>query len=97
MSRLVAVFSFSGKTMEVAERIAKENNADIFEIKAKDPYTAYDVNWRDFRKTYPDMRVDDFFTLERDGFYANRFELVSQYGTHVDAPSHFIDGKRNDK
>lgn len=28
-----------------------------------------------------------------DGFYADRFDIVSQYGTHVDAPNHFVQGK----
>ncbi|MDD6920617.1 MAG: cyclase family protein [Eubacteriales bacterium] len=29
-----------------------------------------------------------------DGFYVNRFSIVSQYGTHVDAPGHFVKGNR---
>lgn len=47
MSKLVTVFSYSGKTLRAAEKIAKENQAGLFEIKAKEPYTAEDVNWRD--------------------------------------------------
>ena len=47
MSKLVAYFSYSGVTKRKAEALAKENGADIFEIKAKVPYTAADVNWQD--------------------------------------------------
>ena len=47
MSKLVTVFSYSGNTLKAAENIAKENQADLFEIKAKEPYTTEDVNWRD--------------------------------------------------
>lgn len=27
-----------------------------------------------------------------DGFYVNRYDIVSQYGTHVDSPMHFVKG-----
>lgn len=30
-----------------------------------------------------------------DGFLVQKYTLVSQYGTHVDAPSHFVEGKRH--
>ena len=47
MSKLVAVFSYSGVTKRAAERIAKENGADLFEIIPAVPYSAADVNWQD--------------------------------------------------
>lgn len=30
----------------------------------------------------------------KDGFYAKEYVLPTQYGTHVDAPAHFAEGKR---
>ncbi|MBP1040754.1 cyclase family protein [Vagococcus sp. BWB3-3] len=30
----------------------------------------------------------------QDGFYAKEYTLPTQYGTHVDAPAHFVEGKR---
>lgn len=45
--KLVAYFSTSGNTKAVAERIAEENGADIFEIKASVPYTNADLDWHD--------------------------------------------------
>ena len=44
---------------------------------------------------FPDMKDDIFFSYDRDGFYANEYHMVSQYGTHVDAPCHFIRGGRS--
>ena len=43
---LVAYFSATGNTASVAERLAKAANADLFEIKPQQPYTAADLNWR---------------------------------------------------
>ena len=47
MSKMVVVFSYGGATKRVAEKIAKDNGAELFEIKAKVPYSAADVNWQD--------------------------------------------------
>ena len=45
--KLVAYFSASGITAGVAEKLAKEANADIYEIKPAVPYTKADLNWMD--------------------------------------------------
>lgn len=47
MKKLVAYFSATGTTANVAEKIAQILNADLFEIKPKEKYTASDLNWRD--------------------------------------------------
>lgn len=44
---------------------------------------------------FPDMRDDTYYNYENDGFYANEYHMVSQYGTHVDAPCHFVKGRRS--
>lgn len=43
---LVTYFSVSGITREVAERLAKEIGADLFEIQAQTPYTRADLDWK---------------------------------------------------
>lgn len=43
---LVAYFSATGTTKAVAERIAEETSADIFEIVPETLYTADDLDWR---------------------------------------------------
>lgn len=45
--KLVAYFSASGITAGVAKKLAKEANADIYEIKPSVPYTKADLNWQD--------------------------------------------------
>ncbi|UWP61012.1 flavodoxin [Ruminococcus gauvreauii] len=43
---LVAYFSASGTTKRLAEKLAKEIEADLFEIQAETPYTTADLDWR---------------------------------------------------
>lgn len=47
MKTLVAYFSATGTTKALAEKIASELNADLYEIKPEVPYTAADLDWRD--------------------------------------------------
>ena len=42
---LVAFFSASGTTKDIAERLAKVAGADIYEIEPEVPYTQEDLNW----------------------------------------------------
>ena len=44
---LVAVFSATGTTRGVAEKIAAIEDADLYEIRAAEPYTDADLNWND--------------------------------------------------
>lgn len=44
---LVVVFSATGTTKAVAERIAAYADADLYEIKAAQAYTAADLDWTD--------------------------------------------------
>ena len=45
MKKLVAYFSASGNTAQVAEGLAEAICADIFEIRPKEIYTKDDLNW----------------------------------------------------
>ena len=44
---LVAFFSATGTTMDVADRLARATGSDLFAIVPADPYTSADLNWRD--------------------------------------------------
>ena len=44
---LVAYFSASGNTKNVAKNLAQATNADLYEIKPVKPYTDADLNWMD--------------------------------------------------
>ncbi|MGT2742456.1 cyclase family protein [Streptococcus plurextorum] len=39
----------------------------------------------------PNLSKKDLFTLA-DGFHVQQFSVVGQYGTHIDAPIHFVEG-----
>ena len=45
--RLVAYFSASGTTANVAKSLAKAAGADLYEIKPAVPYSKADLNWMD--------------------------------------------------
>ena len=45
--KLVAYFSASGVTKNVAQNLAKASGADLYEIKPEKPYTEADLNWLD--------------------------------------------------
>lgn len=47
MKKLVAYFSATGTTKDLAEKLAKVVGADIFEIKPTKPYTEKDLDWMD--------------------------------------------------
>ena len=44
---LVVYFSATGTTKAAAQRLAKEKNADLYEIVPEQLYTAADLDWRD--------------------------------------------------
>ncbi len=44
---LVAYFSAGGATKRIAEAVAKAADADLFEIKPREPYTSADLDWQD--------------------------------------------------
>lgn len=40
------------------------------------------------------LEAKTLFTVAEDGFFAKEYTLATQYGTHIDAPVHFSEGKR---
>ena len=55
---LVAFFSASGTTKKVAEMIAEEAKADLFEIEPKVPYTKADLDWMN-KKSRSSVEMSD--------------------------------------
>ena len=39
-----------------------------------------------------DPKTKDAYTIAKDGFHATYYEMVGQYGTHIDPPAHFAEG-----
>lgn len=65
---LVVYYSATGNTKDVAEKIAKITDGDLFEIEPKEPYTDDDLDW-----TNDDSRV----SREHDDESLRDVELVS--------------------
>lgn len=56
--KLIAYFSSSGVTADVAARLAKVAGADLFEIKPEVPYTAADLDWTN-KKSRSTIEMND--------------------------------------
>ena len=56
--KLVAFFSASGTTKKVAQIIAEEVKADLFEIEPKIPYTKADLDWMN-KKSRSSVEMSD--------------------------------------
>jgi len=57
--KLVAYFSTSGVTEDVAKKLAKAAEADLFEIKPEVPYTAADLDWTNKKSRSSVEMADD--------------------------------------
>lgn len=55
---LVAYFSASGVTAKAAKRLAEAAEADLYEIKPKNPYTRADLDWND-KKSRSTVEMND--------------------------------------
>lgn len=56
--KLVAYFSASGTTKDVAEMVAKAAGADLLEIAPEVPYTSEDLNWMN-KKSRSSVEMND--------------------------------------
>lgn len=56
--KLVAYFSASGVTAEIARTLAEAADADVYEIAPKVPYTSADLNWMD-KKSRSSVEMSD--------------------------------------
>lgn len=74
---LVAYFSATGTTMEVAVRLAKAADADLHEIVPETLYTPADLNWRD-SSSRSSVEMADKSSRPA---VANRVEDMAQYDT----------------
>ena len=71
---LVAYFSWSGNTQQMAQVIAEQTGGDLFEFTPADPYTVDDLNWTDensrvvYEYENPDERDTELAADTPDGW-----------------------------
>ena len=75
MKALIAYFSASGTTREIARKIEILTNGDLFEIEPAVPYTKADLNWMD-KKSRSTIEMNDKSSRPE---IANRVENMDQY------------------
>ena len=80
---LVAVFSATGTTKGVAERIAAMEGADLYEIVPEEPYTKEDLNWHD-SKSRTTKEQDD--KNSRPGIAGDKLDLSGYEKIYVGYP-----------
>ncbi len=74
---LVAYFSASGVTKELAEALSKVANANLFEIKPATPYTQADLDWTN-KKSRSSIEMNNPNSRPE---IANKVENMAQYDT----------------
>ena len=72
---LVAYFSATCTTAEVAQKLATAINADLFEIKPEQPYTSDDLNWQN-NQSRTSIEMGDKNSRPA---IASKIEDISQY------------------
>lgn len=74
--KLVAYFSVSGNTKDLATAIAEKAEADLFAINPEVPYTDSDVNWKN-----PLSRCNKEKIGKKDIPLASKVENMDEYST----------------
>ncbi|ULJ61909.1 cyclase family protein [Wielerella bovis] len=70
---------------EITQFLKTQNWLDLsHEINADTPHFS----------AFSPLKSRVLFTVEKDGFFTHEYTLVSQYGTHIDAPIHFAPNTR---
>ena len=72
---LVAYFSASGTTKEVAKKVAQTAQADLYEIRTEQPYTDADLDWND-KHSRSSVEMND---LSFRSAIANQVEGMKSY------------------
>ena len=75
---VVAYFSATGNTRNVAENLSKAINADIYEIKPAVSYTSDDLNWRN-KQSRSSIEMSDKTArpeIVKDGFSVKDYDTI---------------------
>ena len=78
MKKLIAYFSASGTTKEVAEKLANSIEGDLFEIEPKEKYTEEDLDWTN-KESRSSIEMNNNIKPE----ILNKISNVDEYDTLV--------------
>lgn len=70
------------------DQLAQLKNADWIDLTHT--FDESIPRFSDFEKA----KVSTLFTVKEHGFYVQSWNIVTQYGTHIDAPIHFVENQR---
>ena len=76
--KLVAYFSASGITRNVAKMVAEAAGADLYEITPKEAYTKADLNWMD-KKSRSSVEMTDKKIRPESQTLTRRFQSMTRY------------------
>lgn len=68
----------------------KDFKSRVEMVELSHPVSPKTPHWAGF----PPMEGEEIFNFKEHAFTAMRYTIVSQYGTHIDAPGHFTEGGR---
>jgi len=71
----------------------------MIETLKSDKYEWVDLSYPVTEKTnhywlFDDLQMTEVLTFDKEGVSTRAYKMVSQYGTHIDPPSHFVRGAR---
>jgi kynurenine formamidase len=91
----IAVAAMASVSWCTATPQAEPSLSDLYQILAKKRYVDLSHSTAPgipHYKGFSDMTVRSIYTVAKDGFQVDEYCHVGQWGTHVDAPSHFHEG-----
>jgi kynurenine formamidase len=76
-----------------ADSLRLNDAQDIFNRKVLDLTHVLKPGLPDFHEGGQSFTYKKIYSVDNDGYGNGFFSMVEHYGTHVDAPNHFFDGK----
>lgn len=77
MKKLIAYFSATGTTEDLAKRLSELSNYDLFEIEPETPYTASDLDWTN-KSSRSSLEMEDKNSRPK---IKNKIENIDEYDT----------------
>ena len=90
---LLCCFQSTGAVGQSADSLSLNGAQDIFNRKVLDLTHVLKPGLPEFEADANSFTYKKVESIDKDGYGNGFFSTIEHYGTHVDAPSHFFDGK----